>query len=267
MDTVPKLIFNVWLAWKYPNPPSRFDITVSETKKMMPDYEYRLVRDEDIEELLSRPEYIQFQDLYHSLPQDIMRADMARYLYLYEHGGIYTDLDLVPTRSLNTIDFKPGVNLIHTANRNNVYTNCFLASSPKQEFWLELLKEISRRYYKGEDCNMERHFAVFFLTGSDVLTTIAKRIPVHTLPKEKVYAYTTCDTYEADEIEKGRGPYVHSSLYRPLYGMSWVNSYGKILMWLNCKWKKILVYLIFIYVLVYVLYGLYSKTRTSSLQY
>src|SRR5690606_25883201 len=163
---IPKVIINIWLAWKEPQPPSKYDITRTEIARLMPDYEYYLIGDEEIEELLTRPKYIQFQDLYYSLPQDIMRADMARYICLYEYGGIYTDLDLVPTRSLNTVKFQPGVNLIHTTNRANVYTNCFLASSPGEIFWLEVLREISYRYYRGSDCGMERHMAVFHLTGS-----------------------------------------------------------------------------------------------------
>lgn len=254
MSNVPKTIFNIWLAWKQPDPPSKYDISREETERLMPDYDYYLVRDEEIKELLNRPQYIQFQDLYYSLPQDIMRADMARYIYLYEYGGIYTDLDLVPTRSLNTVNFRPGVNLIHTANRDNVYTNCFLASSPGEEFWLEVLREIARRYYSGSDCKMERHMAVFYLTGSDVLTTVAKRIPIHTLDKNEIYAYTTCDTYYVAQIEQGKGPYVSTSLYRPLRGMSWVNSYGQILMWLSCHWKLVLYYLIIICILTYAIY-------------
>ena len=110
---------------------------------------------------------------------------------------------------------------------------------------------------------MERHMAVFHLTGSAVLTTVASKIPVHILPKEDIYAYTTCDTYRAEEIEQKRGPYVETSLYRPLRGMSWVNSYGQILMWINCHWVQVLFYLVWFLIFCFILYFIHRLRRKS----
>ena len=60
----------------------------------MPEWDYRPWRDEDNLALVKQicpsniNEYMQF-------PSGVIRSDVARYLYMYRHGGIYFDTDFL----------------------------------------------------------------------------------------------------------------------------------------------------------------------------
>jgi mannosyltransferase OCH1-like enzyme len=59
-------------------------------------FKYTLWNASMVEELLEE-RYPQLRDLYHSYGHWVRRADMARYIVLYEYGGIYVDLDIKST--------------------------------------------------------------------------------------------------------------------------------------------------------------------------
>ena len=54
---------------------------------------YRLWTDEDNYNLI-KDHYAWFLDTYESLPKPVMKADSARYLYMYHLGGIVAALKL-----------------------------------------------------------------------------------------------------------------------------------------------------------------------------
>lgn len=49
---------------------------------------------------LIRSRFPWFLAQYDAYPNNIQRADAIRYFILYEFGGIYADMDLMPLRSL-----------------------------------------------------------------------------------------------------------------------------------------------------------------------
>jgi hypothetical protein len=53
--------------------------------------------------LLVEARFPQYLELFDALPQNIMRADMIRYLILYEFGGVYADLDFQSLRPLDDL--------------------------------------------------------------------------------------------------------------------------------------------------------------------
>ena len=55
---------------------------------------YKLWSRKQVEKLLEKPKNKEFKKLYYDFDQDIMRIDFARYLILWNFGGIYIDLDI-----------------------------------------------------------------------------------------------------------------------------------------------------------------------------
>lgn len=45
----------------------------------------------------------EWANLYHSLPFNIQRLDMIRYMILYCHGGVYVDLDIECFKSIDPL--------------------------------------------------------------------------------------------------------------------------------------------------------------------
>jgi len=72
------------------------------------------------------------------------KADVVRLELLYEHGGVYLDLDMIITRPFDDV-FKSGHSFYISEERTNCRSliNAFLASKPKNEFiklWLNEFK-------------------------------------------------------------------------------------------------------------------------------
>ena len=67
---------------------------------------------------LIKSKYPQLLSLYESQGHWVRRADVGRYVILYEHGGIYADLDIAPRQNiaglLASFTNKSGVVLYHT---------------------------------------------------------------------------------------------------------------------------------------------------------
>ena len=156
-------------SWKNRTIPKVFERYYPSWKKCFPDWEHKFWTDEDNRNLVKQ-HYPWFLKTYDSFPQEIYRADVSRYFYLYHYGGIYTDMDnecLVPFEHLlNNYTFVFGT--INAVNRKtplpeNYVQNSFMYSKHKQEFWLDLVKAIKyEKSYANPDvvtgpehlCNM-----------------------------------------------------------------------------------------------------------------
>jgi hypothetical protein len=86
---IPKIIHQ---TWKTAHVPDRFAAWAESWKRLNPGYEYRLWTDRMLLDFVAE-HYPDFIAVYASYPQQIMRADAARYLLLHHFGGIYADLD------------------------------------------------------------------------------------------------------------------------------------------------------------------------------
>ena len=162
MYNIPKKIHQ---TWKSKNIPENYKNLVDSWKNKHPSWEYNLYDDQDC---------INFIKNYHPnllhgyliLKEPVMKADMFRYLILYQFGGLYTDLDteaLKPFDSLLDGDYKmvigieldfdktsfskmaPVYNDFYKKNNlNRQYIQyCFL-SAPQNPILLEIAIEIAR---------------------------------------------------------------------------------------------------------------------------
>ena len=103
---IPKKIHQIWLGTY--DPPAVFKESQESIKKYHPDWDYKLWRDADIEEL-----DLQNKQFYNESTNYGERSDIARYEILYRYGGLYLDIDVVclkPFNELNhTYDFYTGL--------------------------------------------------------------------------------------------------------------------------------------------------------------
>ena len=74
--------------------------------------------------------YPQYLDVYDRFPQGIMRADMIRYLILYEFGGTYVDLDFEALRSLNEI--LNDLDMLPSSSKGQERPSCVLGQEPPE---------------------------------------------------------------------------------------------------------------------------------------
>lgn len=113
-------------------------------QQMHPGWQYYFWTDAQNEAFVAAkfPEYL---DLYQALPYTINRVDMVRYLYLYEFGGFYVDLDCKCYKSFEALRSKASIVLGQQTFIGSTHVECaVIGSVQKHPFWLTVIAEIKR---------------------------------------------------------------------------------------------------------------------------
>lgn len=96
----------------------------------------------------------EWANLYHSLPFNIQRLDMIRYMILYCHGGVYVDLDIECFKSIDPLvenkSFFLGMEppehwVCFNGSKQRVVGNAFMGSSNNHKGWLRILAIVQAR--------------------------------------------------------------------------------------------------------------------------
>lgn len=200
---IPKIIHQVWINDTHlgnlkKDVPDNWKISTTEWKRLHPDWEYILWTDEKIWNYLEnmRPEFI---DLYKTYEYLIQRADMIRYLILYDYGGIYSDLDFYPTTNFEKFLDKKIDYFIFSSNAESL-TNSLMISqkhSPIMKELMDNLKPDNPLWAIG------KHIKVMVTTGPVFLnqTLLNSNYPFVILPKSKFNPYNTI-TEEYKNLKK-----------------------------------------------------------------
>jgi hypothetical protein len=114
-----------------------------------PRWEYRFWTDADNRKLIATY-YPELLSMYDSYPLNINRAELARYMVMRRHGGVYVDLDFECLRPLDELvargDLIFGLEPRTHAERapvrrrglDRIVCNAFMASVPDNPFWKHL---------------------------------------------------------------------------------------------------------------------------------
>ena len=78
-----------------------------------------------------------------------MKSDMIRPIILYLYGGIYFDLDIYCEENIYSDLDQDKINIHGSWDSREGHpplTNAFLASKPKNDYWLKLIKSAEERW-------------------------------------------------------------------------------------------------------------------------
>ena len=176
---IPKIIHQ---TWKNNDVPEGYLEYQKKVKELHPDWEYKLWTDEDNTAFVKQY-FPGFYDTYVGLPKNIMRADMIRYMIMFQVGGIYLDLDYEMLKPFDLLNYE----LVLPYNRNksfgdpyDAFGNCIFGSVPGHPFWKYVLddfkeprdyqqffKSLSDKPYIVRDTTLEEA-----ITGPGLLTRI-----------------------------------------------------------------------------------------------
>lgn len=163
---------------------------VAEAKRMMPDFEFKFWDDAANLALVQKlcPQHV---EAYQGFKAGVIRADVARCLYMHEYGGIYADTDYrflrKPDDAFLSHECVLGIEEVDNKAVGGGYKvgNAFLASSKGFELWLPFVDSIFERHRQGED-------RVVFMSGPHALSIFLKEHKefesrVTMLPPETIY--------------------------------------------------------------------------------
>lgn len=208
-------------------------------------WEYKFWSDADCVALVAKA-FPQYLDFYNSLEYNIQRADLIRYMFLYEYGGFYADCDITCKKSLNLMSVEDhNVYLIRTPNTNSI-TNCIMASKSKQNFWLRVIEEVKKRVENPSIFWIGKHWTVMQTTGPMMVNTLYneyKDICNIGLFEKELLLPSCCSTCS----EK---PCTSNESYTQLVeGSSWVEYDTKIYNFFLCNYRFVLVVLALIFII------------------
>lgn len=142
------------------------------------DWDIRLWTDESMRDFVAET-YPDFVDIYDAYPRPIQRADSFRYLVLNALGGVYSDLDVEPFRSINGMvdglacfagiepDEHMGADRRHSGTPYLV-SNAFMGGVAGHAWFAKLVEMLPKMAHNPE---------VFFSTGPSLTTGASVRLP------------------------------------------------------------------------------------------
>lgn len=126
--TIPAIIHQTFLSTELP------DRTYEAAQSWIdhnPECEYRFYDDDDQIALLSEKFDADVLAAYNKMPRGAHRADLWRYCVLFEHGGVYADIDTVCQSSLKSVLRAEDAFVVpNTGTVPHAVFNAFIGSSP-----------------------------------------------------------------------------------------------------------------------------------------
>ncbi len=122
-------------------------------RKLLPDWDHQLW-DNSEQAAAVRRIFPHLSDRFDAIPFGVARSDIARYALLYEYGGMYLDIDYKLLRAFDE-DLRSARVLLpielyeqnsHDRYREFVIGNSLLGSTPKQQFWYDLVEYIFAKH-------------------------------------------------------------------------------------------------------------------------
>lgn len=227
-------------TWKNSDVPERWKDSPKSVKANMPDWEYHLMTDEKNREFVKNY-FPDFLTTYDNFQYPIQRADAIRYMWLYINGGVYMDLDIVLTKSLEDF-FSAGcdVYLVHSGNVGSYYTNALMASKPYSPFWLACIEEMKK---PASALWIGRHLHVMNTTGPMMLTRVAKETDtvIGNLPGRLLIPCSLCDL----PCQHPDDAYAYA-----IPGSSWITWDTLIYTFFFCHWKSIVVFVVILLIAI-----------------
>lgn len=94
----------IWQTYKdsYDVLPQYIKDTMETWKNLNQDYEYEYMNDSEARDFIKNEYGKSMLQLFDSVPVGVMRGDMWRYLIIYARGGIYSDIDTLCRRPIDT---------------------------------------------------------------------------------------------------------------------------------------------------------------------
>lgn len=191
-SSAPRLLHQ---TWKAEEPPAELAaLREGCLRRAGADWQHYFWTDSANRNLVSE-HYRWFLPTYDQLPRSVMRADVARYMYLHHFGGVYLDLDVHCLRSPDVLlaalsEPEEGASAASRATillcpDPDSLSNAVMASLPGAPLWIDVLEAVSDAVRQGTCIGPTE------CTGPHLLTRVADKRPEDVAPcdSRRVFPY------------------------------------------------------------------------------
>jgi len=139
---------------------------------------YKLWSEKQVEKLLEKPKNKQYKKVYYEFDQDIQRIDFARYMILWNYGGIYIDLDIciIKNKSIKHLFILPY--LFVKWHTSHLPYNALLGTRKNTQLLKDILDHCEESYYEKKKQPIYKKWKgrfVFQTTGHYMLQRVLKK--------------------------------------------------------------------------------------------
>ena len=141
MSGIPKVIHQLW---KTDQIPRRWEEAARSVRRYHRGWEYRLWTDEKMGAHV-RDRHPELYSTFTALNLNIMRADVFRYILMYDFGGMYCDLDYEFVRPFDYGDAELVLSLEYDkayGDEENQLANYVFASVPQHKLWQDIMEDV-----------------------------------------------------------------------------------------------------------------------------
>jgi mannosyltransferase OCH1-like enzyme len=189
-------------ALKNKDIPEHWAETIPTWEKFHPTAQVKLWRDDDVRQLMVE-HYPTYLDMFDQQDFNIQRVDLAKTFILDKHGGIYSDLDIMPKQDITPLynmflANTATVGLVETPNActNYMFSNYLMFSKKNSMFWKHYWAYVQEKswtdlapWYLNILKQNFRHFDVLLSTGPTSLSIICNNY------EEKKDVFLISNTY------------------------------------------------------------------------
>lgn len=218
-QTLPRHIHQMFFYMTDKTLPERLDSARLTWENQHSGFSYTLWNSSMVDKLINES-YPQLRDLYYGYSHWVRRADMARYLVLYEYGGIYIDLDIKSTgKDLENLykTFTNTTDVVLYLTSPPVVSNDFMITKSQHPFMKHVIcgLESANRWY------VLPYLTTMFSTGPMFLhaqfKSYSEKQEIHLLPEA-----------------------VMKKFVRHMTGSSWHQWDGVVIWWLFSHLKQVI---------------------------
>jgi len=211
-----KFIHQVWFPIKQVEIFDCWKESPKEWKKYHPDWIYILWNKELSRDFIKHKESL-FLETWENFKYEIQRIDAIRQVFLKHLGGIYSDLDVVPLKSMDKY-FRAKLDyFVPSANVSKYYTNAIMASfapvKDTRSIWDDCLTEMKKN---TKWWAMGKHLTVMTSTGPMMLSEVLKKTS-----KSFCRLSTKFMPNTVSEVNAGTNRITEENIIKMLPGSSW----------------------------------------------
>ena len=141
--------------------------------------QYKLWSRKQVEALLEKPKNKEYKKLYYDFREDIQRIDFARYMILWNFGGIYIDLDIciIKNKSIKSL-FANDYFFVKWHDKSKLPYNAVLGTKPDNPLYKDILDHSRDSFYEKRKDPIYKTWKarfVFQTTGHFMLQRVLKK--------------------------------------------------------------------------------------------
>ncbi len=179
----PKLIIHqIYGVFRDNKPITDFPLFVDSKKAWMKvakdaGYRYKLWNDDMCTKLINK--YPEFKKMYNSVKYPVMRADIMRFLILYDEGGMYVDMDVFPLKKKYEYDRLALCKYYYAPSKPKTLTDMEVVYAPKgSEVMYDFLKFVETQIKEKNKIDIYKEWKIryiFYTTGPKSLIKFLKK--------------------------------------------------------------------------------------------